>query len=68
MKNEVANAPITFKEFVMVMISDVITEGTFSRQPLMLGLVFHVISIFCLHCALHKIPTWKFPDNNNSNL
>ena len=25
----------------------------------MLGLDFHVIFIFCLHCALYKIHTWK---------
>ena len=28
--------------------------GEFSRQPLMMGLVFHVVSIFCLHRALNK--------------
>ena len=31
----------------------------FSRQPLMLRLDFHVISIFCLQRALYKIHTWK---------
>ena len=31
----------------------------FSRQPLNLGLVFHVICIFCLHHALGKIHSWK---------
>ena len=25
----------------------------------MLRLDFHVISLFCLHCALYKIHTWK---------
>ena len=33
--------------------------GEFSRQPLMLRLAFHVISLFCLHRALYKIHTWK---------
>lgn len=33
--------------------------GEFSRQPLMLRLDFHVISLFCLHRALSKIHTWK---------
>ena len=28
--------------------------GEFSRQPLVLGLVFQVICIFCLHRALHS--------------
>ena len=29
------------------------------QQPIMLGLNFHVISIFCLHCTLHKIHMWN---------
>ena len=33
-------------------------RGT-SRQPLTLGLVFPVISIFCLHRTVNKIHTWK---------
>ena len=33
--------------------------GEFSRQPLMLRLDLHVISLFCLHRALSKIHTWK---------
>ena len=33
--------------------------GEFSGQPLMLGLDFHLISIYCLHHALYKIHTWK---------
>ena len=34
--------------------------GEFSRQPLILGLDFHLIFIFYLHRALCKIHTWKF--------
>ena len=34
--------------------------GEFSRQPLILGLDFHLIFIFYLHRALYKIHTWKF--------
>ena len=30
-----------------------------SRQPLMLGLNFNIISIFCLHRTLYKIHMWK---------
>ena len=33
-------------------------RGT-SPQPLTLGLVFPVISIFCLHRTVNKIHTWK---------
>ena len=29
----------------------------------MLGRDFHVTSIFCLHCALYQIRTWKLFDN-----
>ena len=29
----------------------------------MLGHDFHVTSIFCLHCALYQIRTWKLFDN-----
>ena len=29
----------------------------------MLGHEFHVTSIFCLHCALYQIRTWKLFDN-----
>ena len=36
------------------------SPGEFSRQPLLLGLDFHPISIFCLHRALYKITPWKF--------
>ena len=35
------------------------SPGDFSRQPLMVRLDFHVISIFCLHRALYKIHTWN---------
>ena len=34
--------------------------GEFSRQPLILGLVFHVISIVCLRRTLNKIHNAKF--------
>ena len=41
---------------------ELIPWGKFSRQPVVLGLVIHVISIFCLHRALEKIHSWKlFP-------
>ena len=33
--------------------------GEFLRQPLMFGLDFHAISIYCLHRTLHKIHKWK---------
>ena len=33
--------------------------GEFLRQPLMFGLDFHAISIYCLHRALYKIHKWK---------
>ena len=30
-----------------------------ARQPFILGLVFHVICLFCLHHALDKLHTWR---------
>ena len=36
-----------------------ISWGEFLRQPLMFGLDFHAISIYCLHRALYKIRKWK---------
>ena len=36
-----------------------IPRGEFLRQPLMFGLDFHAISIYCLHRALYKIHKWK---------
>ena len=33
--------------------------GEFLRQPLMFGLDFHAISIYCLHRTLYKIHKWK---------
>ena len=32
----------------------------------MLGHDFHVTSIFCLHCALYQIRTWKLFDNGKN--
>ena len=34
----------------------------------MLGHDFHVTSIFCLHCALYQIRTWKLFDNGKKIL
>ena len=46
------------KEGVIISNQDE-SPGEFSRQPLMLGLDFHVISMFRLHRALNKIHAQK---------